>query len=58
MSPFKVKVHSADADEVRGLININMKEGNIVTILVNRVFLLRVDQFPSLQTIENSYKNS
>ena len=29
---------SADADEVRGLININMKESNIATILVNRVF--------------------
>ena len=47
MSRFKVKADSADADEVRELINIDMKESNIATILVNRGFLLRVDQFPA-----------
>ena len=47
MSRFKVKADSADADEVRGLINIDMKESNIATVLVNMIFILRVDPSPA-----------
>lgn len=48
MSRFKVKVHSADADEVRGLINIDMKESNIATILVKRGFAIKSLSIPSM----------